>query len=55
MLDRANKREIVAESELTDLEPLLREMVAQQFTVLLTGQREPGRCSPALLWARVPQ
>ena len=37
MLDRANKREIVAESELTDLEPLLQEIVAQQLSVVLTG------------------
>jgi len=55
MLDRGDKREIVAESELTDLEPLLREVAAQHITVVLTGQKEPGRCSPALLWARVPQ
>ena len=55
MIDRANKREIVAESELRDLQPLLQEIVADQFTVVLAGQSETGRCSPTLLWARPPR
>jgi hypothetical protein len=54
IMDRANKREIVAESESSDPQPLLKEIVAEQFTVVLAGQRETRRCSPTLLWARPP-
>jgi hypothetical protein len=52
MLDRANGREIVAESETKDLEPLLREIAAKQYPVTLAGQKEVDKCSPSLLWAR---
>ncbi len=55
MIDRANKREIVAESEPSDLQPLLQEIVGQHYAVVLAGQKETGRCSPSLLWARPPQ
>jgi hypothetical protein len=55
MVDRAEKREIVAESELIDLQRLLQEIVEKRYTVTLAGQKEPGRCSPVLLWARPPR
>jgi hypothetical protein len=52
MLDRLDGREIVAETEGKELEPLLREVAAKQYLVTLAGQKEQGKCSPALLWAR---
>ncbi len=55
MLDRSDGREIVAESEQKDLEPLLNEIAAKQYPVVLAGQKDRGRCSPTLLWARAPE
>jgi len=55
MIDRNRKREIVTESESSDLHQLLQEIVEQHYTVVLAGQRETGRCSPTLLWARSPR
>jgi hypothetical protein len=55
MIDRPNGREIVAESELRDLQPLLQQIADEKLDVLLAGQKEPGRCSPVLLWARAPK
>jgi hypothetical protein len=52
MLDRTYGREIVAASELKELEPLLREIAAKRWPVRLAGQKELGKCSPSLLWAR---
>jgi len=56
MLDDKDGREIVAESE--DPEPLLptilRKIIDRRLEVVLTGQRDPKRCSPVLLWAIPP-
>lgn len=49
VLDDENGREIVAGSE--HPEPLLQKIVKQHHSVTLAGQRDPNRCSPALLWA----
>jgi hypothetical protein len=49
MLDGADGREIVAESEHPEL--LLRKIIDQRRKVILIGQRDPKRCSPVLLWA----
>lgn len=53
MLDRPDSREIVAETERKELEPLLREIAAKQYPVRLAGEKELGKCSPSLVWARV--
>ncbi len=52
MVDRPDGREIVAETERKELEPLLREIATKEYPVRLAGQKELGRCSPSLLWAR---
>jgi len=53
MLDDKDGREIVAGSE--DPEPLLpkilRKIIDRRLEVVRSGQRDPKRCSPALLWA----
>ena len=49
VLDGESGREIVAESE--HPEQLLRKIIEQKRTVVLTGQRETNRCSPVVLWA----
>ncbi|HEX5226588.1 MAG TPA: hypothetical protein VFW44_02715 [Bryobacteraceae bacterium] len=55
MLDRNNVRDIVGASELSELEPLLKEIAAKRYPVVLAGQKELGKCSPSLLWARAPE
>lgn len=55
MIDRQNGRQIVAATEKHDLERLLRQIADEKLSVLLAGQKEPGRCSPVLLWARDPK
>lgn len=53
MLDRPGGREIVAETERKELEPLLRDIASKRYAIALAGQKELGRCSPVLLRARV--
>lgn len=49
VIDRANGREIVAESK--QLNARLQDIVDQRRTVVLAGQNDPERCSPTVLWA----
>lgn len=49
MLDSNRGREIVAGSLFP--RELLQEILEQEYSVILAGQREPDRCSPSLLWA----
>jgi len=49
VLDAPSGREIMAEPKL--VRPLLQQIVDQRRTVILTGETEPGRCSPSVLWA----
>lgn len=48
VLDRAGGREIVAEPK--RLNAALQEVVDSRHAVVLTGQTDSGRCSPAMLW-----